>query len=661
MLFLIVVFVLSMAETRAQTPPSFLSQPDNVSVGDEGSITINVRVATSTVNVKTDFGSGFVIDVPSPAPVSWKLKLPNRMLSPSGVATGQINNQITASLSFGPISIADAGAFQVVATNSYGDTLSSQRTLSVTPTPTRISSLTPSQTILLGQPVTFTVVGAGTGPLSYQWKKNAANVPGATNTTLTFAAVTTTDAGSYSVTVSNQTSSFTSAESALTVSTAAPPVISTQPTGATAIAGSSVTLNVGATGTATLSYQWRKDGAPVAAATGPSLVLNVVQNTDAGNYSVVVTNSAGNVTSATASLIVITPPVISAQPTNSTALAGGSVSFRVAAIGTAPFSYQWLRNGSVIAGATASTLTFDSVLATDAASYSVAVGNSAGSTLSVSATLNVQSNARISNLSVLASLTGAGDSFTLGYVVGGSGTFGAKPLVIRAAGPSLGALGVPGTLEDPKLETFAASTKNGENDNWGGSAQLTAALAAVGAFPYAGPSSRDAAVSTNSNTRDNSVVISSANNGTGAVIAEIYDATPGANFAVTTPRLLNVSVRKFVGTGLTVGFTIGGTGIKAILIRAIGPGLAVFGVPSTVVDPQLTLFNGASAKIGENNDWGGTFALNAAFSGVGAFALPSTSKDAALLVSLSPGGYSVQVSGVANTTGVALVEVYEVP
>ena len=271
------------------------------------------------------------------------------------------------------------------------------------------------------------------------------------------------------------------------------------------------------------------------------------------------------------------------------------------------------------------------------------------------------SNARIINLSVLTDIASGGENFTLGYVVGGSGTFGAKPLVIRAAGPSLRAFGVPGILEDPKLETFAASTKTGENDNWGGSAQLTAALAAVGAFAYTDPASRDAATIAQILTRDNSVFVSSANNGTGAVIAEVYDATPAANFSVTTPRLLNVSVRKHVGTGLTVGFTIGGTGSKTVLIRAIGPGLAIFGVPG-IVDPQLTLFNGSSVKIRENNDWGGTADLVAAFGAVGAFNLPAaTSKDAALLVSLSPGGYSVQVSGVANTTGVALVEVYEAP
>ena len=217
-------------------------------------------------------------------------------------------------------------------------------------------------------------------------------------------------------------------------------------------------------------------------------------------------------------------------------------------------------------------------------------------------------------------------------------------------------------MEDPKLELFAASTKTGENDNWGGSPTLTAALANVGAFAYVGPTSKDAAVAAQIATRDNSVAVSSSNNGTGKVIAEIYDATPTASFATITPRLLNVSVRKHLGAGLTAGFVLGGDSPTTVLIRAVGPGLAAFGVPGTVVDPQLTLFNSASTKIGENNDWGGTAALTDAFARVGAFALPAvSSKDAALLVRLPPGLYTVEVAGVANTTGVALVEVYAVP
>lgn len=141
--------------------------------------------------------------------------------------------------------------------------------------------------------------------------------------------------------------------------------------------------------------------------------------------------------------------------------------------------------------------------------------------------------------------------------------------------------------------------------------------------------------------------------------------TPLALAATSTPsRLLNLSLRSVAGPGdqtLTAGFVIGGQTNKTVLVRAVGPSLAQFGVTGALADPQLKLFDGASRSIAENNDWGGSAALAATFTSVGAFGLPPGSRDAALLTSLAPGSYTAQVSGVNNSTGVALVEVYEVP
>jgi hypothetical protein len=250
----------------------------------------------------------------------------------------------------------------------------------------------------------------------------------------------------------------------------------------------------------------------------------------------------------------------------------------------------------------------------------------------------------------------------LGVVVGGSGTIGGKPLLVRAAGPALVALGVSNTLADPNLEFFAGTTKIGENDNWGGGAALLDAFAQVGAFAYVGPNSRDAAIyNTAVVAGNNSIRVSGIGNTTGTVIAELYDATGSAAYSAATPRLVNVSVLKPIGAGFTVGFVIDGGTPRTVLVRAIGPGLAVVGVNSgTVADPRLALFAG-STKIGENDNWNGVPALAAAMSGVGAFAVPDDSRDAVLLTTLQPGQYSVQISGGAGGSGLVLVEVYEVP
>ena len=145
---------------------------------------------------------------------------------------------------------------------------------------------------------------------------------------------------------------------------------------------------------------------------------------------------------------------------------------------------------------------------------------------------------------------------------------------------------------------------------------------------------------------------------------EAYDASTQS----TAARFVNMSARTFVGTGastLIAGFTIKGDAAKTVLIRGIGTGLAQFGVTGVLTAPQLSLYRSSdSAQLQQNTGW--ITAPNAAQIGlataqVGAFTLPPTSTDSAILVTLDPGSYTAQVSGVGGVTGVALVEVYEVP
>ena len=386
-----------------------------------------------------------------------------------------------------------------------------------------------------------------------------------------------------------------------------------------------------------------------------------VRAENVGSYSVTVSNILGSVTSAVAALSILSiPPAVTVQPTSKTVLAGQSTTFEVTAAGTAPLSYQWLKTGTRIQGATMAAYSISQAQLEDAGSYTCNVTNSAGTASSSPAVLAVLPTARMVNVSLLTSVGAPDSTFTLGFVVGGAGTVGSVPILIRAAGPSLGAFGVPGVLEDPRLELFAGPTKIVENDNWNGSQGLTSAFDAVGAFRFSSPISRDAAALVDVGTPDNSVRISAVGNGTGAVIAELYDMRSTSEYAIDNRRIINASVLKELSGGFTVGFVIGGIGARRVLFRAIGPSLATFGVATPASDPRIMLFSGG-AKIGENEDWSGSPILSSTFADVGAFALNASSRDAALLVTLPPGSYTAQVSGANNQPGVVLVEVYEVP
>ena len=156
---------------------------------------------------------------------------------------------------------------------------------------------------------------------------------------------------------------MTSAVAVLTV--LVPPAITAQPTNLVVVAGANASFSVTASGTLPLSYQWQFNGAGVTGATGTSLALTSVQPTNAGSYTVVVTNTAGSVTSAVAVLTVLVPPAISAQPTNLSVVAGANAGFSVTASGTLPLSYQWRFNGAGIAGATGTSLALTSVQPTN--------------------------------------------------------------------------------------------------------------------------------------------------------------------------------------------------------------------------------------------------------------------------------------------------------
>jgi len=293
----------------------------------------------------------------------------------------------------------DSGStFDVVVSNTAGSVTSNSATLTVNAAvvaPT-ITTQPVSQTVTAGQTATFTVVAGGTAPLSYQWQKNGANIAGATASSYTTPATATTDSGStFDVVVSNTVGSVTSNAATLTVTTAAvAPTITTQPANQTVTAGQTATFTVVAGGTAPLSYQWQKNGANIAGAIGANYTTPATATTDSGStFRVVVTNTAGSITSSAATLTVnaaTVAPTIMTQPVNQTVTAGQTATFSVVAGGTAPLTYQWQKNGANIAGATASSYTTPATATTDSGStFDVAVTNTVGTVTSSAATLTV--------------------------------------------------------------------------------------------------------------------------------------------------------------------------------------------------------------------------------------------------------------------------------
>ena len=260
-------------------------------------------------------------------------------------------------------------------------------------------------------------------------------------------------------------------------------------------------------------------------------------------------------------------------------------------------------------------------------------------------------------------LSGPGDqSLIMGFVVAGNG----KNLLVRGIGPGLRPYGVASALADPLLTLFTPAGVLATNDDWQTTlsgqtdgALIAATAARVGAFALPN-GSKDSALLLTVNNGAHTTGLVRPNGATGVALTEIYDIDrlPGS-------RLTNVSARMNVTAGegtLIAGLVIVGNAPTTVLIRGVGPTLSVFGVAGVLADPTIALFAGTT-PIASNDNWEagpGTVAdMTGAAAKVGAFALAAGSKDAALLITLQPGTYTVQVTGVGNTTGVALIEVYD--
>jgi hypothetical protein len=348
-----------------------------------------------------------------------------------------------------------------------------------------------------------------------------------------------------------------------------------------------------------------------------TLQISNLTAADAGSYTFLVRINDGglsyngvavNATTQPVSLSIgpLAAPVITTQPQSQTVAATSSVTFSVVATGVPAPTYQWQLNGAAIAGATGTSFTIQQA-SFGVGSYTVVVTNSLGSVTS--------------NAAVLAVL-------------------GAPVITSQPAGV---------TVSPGQSVTFSVSASGATSYQW-----------QVNGVAIAGATSSTLVIASAqaANSGAYTVVVS---NGSGSVTSS------AANLTLILPaHLTNLSARANVGTGgnaLIVGFVVGGTGTKQLLLRADGPSLANFGVTGVLAIPVLTLTDVKGNLLSSNTGWTNsstsTSTFSQVFSQVGAYAYTTSSADSALVTALGVGNYTAQVNGLNSSTGVAVAEIYD--
>jgi len=355
-------------------------------------------------------------------------------------------------------------------------------------------------------------------------------------------------------------------------------------------------------------------------------------------------------------------PAITSNLESIPAMLGYSYTLSVTATG-ANLSYTWYKDGVKITGAGSSSLTINPVTSATAGSYYVVVSNGLGSVQSSTAVVTVRSPVpgRITNMSVRALSEGSSSPLVVGFSIDG-GTV-KKPVLIRGLGASLvNTFGLTDAIANPLLQLYSQSSiLEASNTDWNNDAALLTAFKSFTGF--VGLDAKDPAL-LSSLSGIHTAWVYDEGNSSGVSMAELYDADPAAGELPASGRLMNISARATVGSGnkiIVAGFVVSGNVPHQFLVRAVGPSLKPFGVSNALSKPHLDLYkNGTLIK--SNESWGGTAAVKAAAAKVGAFDLGSdTSLDSAILITLDPDSYTAQLLSADGTTGVALVEVYQVP
>jgi len=306
--------------------------------------------------------------------------------------------------------------------------------------------------------------------------------------------------------------------------------------------------------------------------------------------------------------------------------------------------------------------------------YITIVSDNAGANVAYAATFNgeediyyvriVSPPSHLGNISTRSFVQTGADVMIGGFIIEGNGP---KTVIVRAIGPELTRFGVPNALADPALDLHnSTGALIASNNNWqttviGGSI-TSDQVSAIQNSGHAPTQPSESAIMATLQPGNYTAIVRGVSNTTGVALVEVYDLSTD-----TASVLGNISTRSFVQTGNNVmigGFIIEGSGPKTVIVRAIGPELTRFGVPNALADPALDLHNSAGALIASNNNWqttviGGIITSDQVSAIQNSEHVPTQPSESAIIATLQPGNYTAIVRGVSNTTGVALVEVYD--
>ena len=267
---------------------------------------------------------------------------------------------------------------------------------------------------------------------------------------------------------------------------------------------------------------------------------------------------------------------------------------------------------------------------------------------------------RLLNISTRAQVLTGDRVLIAGFIITGTDP---KKVIIRGLGPSLATAGLTGALANPTLELHQGTATLATNDNWKTRPDGTSQQAEVEATTIPPTNNFESAIVRTLNPGTYSAILAGKDGRTGVGLIELYDLTGG-----TGSRFANISTRGFVGTSNNVmigGVIVGGGsgGGAKVVVRAIGPSLSSAGIQSPLQDPMLELHNGNGATIATNDNW----KINdhthlSQETEVRATNVPPTNDlESTIVTTVAPGNYTAIVRGKNNTTGVALVETFNLP